>query len=452
MPTKKFPALLYSMVNAGFEECGWTAEGDSFWISNPERLASSVIPQFFGHSSYASLHRSLNSYDFHKATPSTWKHVHFHRDRPQDIEKITRKVSQQLKGIKAVLEEERRQAAQLLATAEALEQQLRQEQEADAAAQERLEKLQAKAAEATLELHLKMSHPLASVLLKQEIEEEVPMVEMADTVPLHNLEGVTLQDLNLSRDDLKPEAARILDSQLAANLDEQCTLQTAYNKLWTKFEAASKLSDADLAEAFKQYDDGTGLISREDFQSVCFELWKLGPGPNCTNYAQKCPYGTARLKQIFEALETAAQVEPEYEPVRLARQTTGSSIATARRSSLDGGSVAGSSRTGSIADPADLQAFQSGWAQEHPNDEWQPLSEDSLQSGRFRFDEFRAMMHAWKDWHVWQEMKESDPTLRSPSEPRISTEALKQARLQGDDDICSESITVPAAREVVECL
>jgi len=45
MPGKKFPALLYSMVNGGFEECGWTAEGDEFWISNPERLASTVIPQ-----------------------------------------------------------------------------------------------------------------------------------------------------------------------------------------------------------------------------------------------------------------------------------------------------------------------------------------------------------------------------------------------------------------------
>ena len=150
MAPKRFPMQLYQMVNAGYEEIGWAPDGASFRISNPEGLALRVIPKcgstlpggrcrsgpipcpagvrrYFGHSSYASLYRSLNAYDFHKASASSWKHDLFHRDRPDQVNGITRKVlavEKAQRSLKAQLLAERKEVEEMQKQAAALEAEL----------------------------------------------------------------------------------------------------------------------------------------------------------------------------------------------------------------------------------------------------------------------------------------------------------------------------------------
>jgi len=88
---KTFPQRLRAMLDGGHAECGWLPEGDKFWICNPQALANNVVPQYFDHSSYASLTRALNAYSFHKMSPSTWAHPCFHRDTDEKQPLIVRK-------------------------------------------------------------------------------------------------------------------------------------------------------------------------------------------------------------------------------------------------------------------------------------------------------------------------------------------------------------------------
>ena len=65
----RFPFSLYQMGDSGSNEIGWSSDGASFWVNNPEGLASRVIPNFFDHASYPSFTRSLNAHGFLKLTP-----------------------------------------------------------------------------------------------------------------------------------------------------------------------------------------------------------------------------------------------------------------------------------------------------------------------------------------------------------------------------------------------
>jgi len=412
---KKFPNTLYAMVNAGFEEVGWTAEGDAIRIANPERLAANVLPRFFRTSSYASLHRSLNSYDFHKASPSTWKHPLFHRDRPQDIERIERKqtLSSAQKSIKAQLEEERRQAAILQRKALQLESELRALHEADSNAQRKLVVLQEQAAAATLDLNTKLAHPLMPSYLEPDAEDDMEM-----ELSLTGLLGadVTPQDLGLSHQDLKPEAARIIDEDLATMFGNSCKLAVSAS-LWRDFEFAARLTDEDLRKAFAELDPhGTGMISRHQFQDLCLKLWMLGSG---STERAKDPIASDTLRKMYQALEHAAQAEPEYAPIRLERHTSSSAASapsphTSERGSLTKPHPGGPSRISTelratTEESEELTEASSPAAGSAPDDEdggrdrLISLSEESMQTGHFRFEEFRAMMHAWKDWHGWKE-------------------------------------------------
>jgi len=119
-------------VSAGHSTIGWSREGDTIWVSNPERLGREHIPKYYDHSSYAApqphvlifssnpaesivvalgsgsaccLHsapifplrryaswtRALHAHSFRKLTPSTWSHPSFHRDRPEAASTIVRK-------------------------------------------------------------------------------------------------------------------------------------------------------------------------------------------------------------------------------------------------------------------------------------------------------------------------------------------------------------------------
>lgn len=86
-----FGSRFHEMVSAGHACIGWSEAGDKVWVSNPERLARDVIPKFFGHSSYASLTRSLHAHSFNKISATDWTHPSFTRDEPELAKAITRK-------------------------------------------------------------------------------------------------------------------------------------------------------------------------------------------------------------------------------------------------------------------------------------------------------------------------------------------------------------------------
>ncbi|KAL1521623.1 hypothetical protein AB1Y20_021281 [Prymnesium parvum] len=86
-----FISWTWEMVNAGHEEVGWSADGDRIVVTNPERLASVVLPLYFRHSQYASWVRALNAYNFRKARPGQWFHPNFRRGRPENLKFILRK-------------------------------------------------------------------------------------------------------------------------------------------------------------------------------------------------------------------------------------------------------------------------------------------------------------------------------------------------------------------------
>jgi len=82
MPAGSFAQKCHEMVSCGHGTIGWSPEGDTVWVSNPERLGRELIPKYYGHSSYASWTRALHAHSFHKISPSTWAHPKFHRDLP----------------------------------------------------------------------------------------------------------------------------------------------------------------------------------------------------------------------------------------------------------------------------------------------------------------------------------------------------------------------------------
>ena len=87
----EFISWTWEMVNAGYDDIGWSTDGSRIVVKNPERLANVVLPQFFRHSQYASWVRALNAYTFKKAATGQWEHPYFHRDKPHLLKKIQRK-------------------------------------------------------------------------------------------------------------------------------------------------------------------------------------------------------------------------------------------------------------------------------------------------------------------------------------------------------------------------
>lgn len=88
-----FISWTWEMVNAGHDEVGWSADGERIVVSNPERLATMVLPIYFRHAQYASWVRALNAYNFRKARAGQWYHPHFQQDRPELLKLIVRKPS-----------------------------------------------------------------------------------------------------------------------------------------------------------------------------------------------------------------------------------------------------------------------------------------------------------------------------------------------------------------------
>ena len=85
-----FVSWTWEMVNAGYDDIGWSADGSRITIKKPDRLASLILPLFFRHSQYASWVRALNAYHFKKVGTGQWHHPCFHRDRPELLERLAR--------------------------------------------------------------------------------------------------------------------------------------------------------------------------------------------------------------------------------------------------------------------------------------------------------------------------------------------------------------------------
>ena len=62
-----FVSWTWEMVNAGHEHIGWSPDGTTIVVTNPERLASHILPTYFRRSQYSSWVRVLNAYGFKKA-------------------------------------------------------------------------------------------------------------------------------------------------------------------------------------------------------------------------------------------------------------------------------------------------------------------------------------------------------------------------------------------------
>jgi len=84
---------------------GWSADGASFLVRDTDRLAKTVIPQFFKHNKWSSFVRQLNFYGFKKVKGEAvtvaqeerlegmvqFRHEHFLRGRPDQLVEIQRK-------------------------------------------------------------------------------------------------------------------------------------------------------------------------------------------------------------------------------------------------------------------------------------------------------------------------------------------------------------------------
>lgn len=87
----EFVKWTWRMINDGHEEIQWGADGSTITVTNPERLSTTVLPQYFRHSQYASWVRALNAYDFKKSGVNQWSHPNFVRGCEELLPLIRRK-------------------------------------------------------------------------------------------------------------------------------------------------------------------------------------------------------------------------------------------------------------------------------------------------------------------------------------------------------------------------
>lgn len=104
-----FIAKLLAMINDATNRdlIYWSPNGDTFMVSDMDKLAQRELPKYFKHSNFTSLVRQLNMYGFHKVASSSpslkgdlsieeqgsceFHHPLVHRDHPDLLVRIKRK-------------------------------------------------------------------------------------------------------------------------------------------------------------------------------------------------------------------------------------------------------------------------------------------------------------------------------------------------------------------------
>ena len=88
----------WQMLESGSEYIRWSEDGTCIVVTNPERMATSVLPRFFRRSQYSSWVRALNAYSFRKVGVGRWRHPDFQRGVPERLQFITRQTPGQGKA------------------------------------------------------------------------------------------------------------------------------------------------------------------------------------------------------------------------------------------------------------------------------------------------------------------------------------------------------------------
>jgi hypothetical protein len=101
-----FLEKVYTLVSqCPYELGGWAADGRTFVVKDPKRVASEILPQYFRHNNFSSFVRQLNFYGFHKirndgtsytGMEKDWwqfKHDKFVRGQPELMKQISRKTN-----------------------------------------------------------------------------------------------------------------------------------------------------------------------------------------------------------------------------------------------------------------------------------------------------------------------------------------------------------------------
>ncbi|TCD69060.1 hypothetical protein EIP91_008958 [Steccherinum ochraceum] len=109
-----FITRLFRMINdpASARYIGWSATGDSFIVYHVGEFGANTLPEHFKHNNFPSIVRQLNMYGFNKInlTPRSshigpdaysWEfsHPRFHRDHPEQLQSIKRKVLEDFSAV-----------------------------------------------------------------------------------------------------------------------------------------------------------------------------------------------------------------------------------------------------------------------------------------------------------------------------------------------------------------
>mmetsp|Transcript_69250 Transcript_69250/g.156548 ORF Transcript_69250/g.156548 Transcript_69250/m.156548 type:complete len:186 (+) Transcript_69250:57-614(+) len=98
-----FVSKLHDIVNRYPKVCGFSPEGDTVVVHDPEYLEGTILPIYFRHGNYRSFVRQLNLYEFRKDWNRqyiVYRHPNFVCGRPELLHLIERQPSSKSSGAK----------------------------------------------------------------------------------------------------------------------------------------------------------------------------------------------------------------------------------------------------------------------------------------------------------------------------------------------------------------
>lgn len=93
-PPKFIKSLQLMLETEGADVIRWSADGKAIEIVDEEILTTIILPKYFKSQKYSSFQRQLNYFGFktrNAKSQCTFRHMHFTRDNPNDIQLIQRK-------------------------------------------------------------------------------------------------------------------------------------------------------------------------------------------------------------------------------------------------------------------------------------------------------------------------------------------------------------------------